>query len=78
MFCMCAVLSLVHAVEMEVTVEEIEKAIHLFYTEETESNVPKDVQKQAHQWLLNLQQSTQSWSLFWNLIVPTKVNYYLI
>ncbi|KAF5269678.1 hypothetical protein FQA39_LY08601 [Lamprigera yunnana] len=51
---------------MEYTVENLEKAVMLFYKTETGQ------QAEAHQWLTEAQNSPQAWSFVWELLDPRR------
>lgn len=53
---------------MEYTVENLEKAVTLFYRSEAGQ------QAEAHQWLTEAQNSQQAWSFVWDLLHPSRVN----
>lgn len=52
---------------MEYTLENLEKAVTLFYRSEAGQ------QAEAHQWLTEAQNSPQAWSFVWELLHPSRV-----
>lgn len=57
---------------MEYTLENLEKAVTLFYRSEAGQ------QAEAHQWLTEAQNSHQAWSFVWDLLHPSRVNILVI
>lgn len=53
---------------MEYTLENLEKAVTLFYRSEAGQ------QAEAHQWLTEAQSSPQAWSFVWELLHPSRVS----
>ncbi|XP_060533437.1 importin-13 [Cylas formicarius] len=51
---------------MEYTVENLDKAVTLFYRTEAQQQV------EAHQWLTEAQNSSQAWSFVWELLSPQR------